>query len=317
MPNPCLTTRSRAAGELTLINAPMRRTDATMARRITNLGGLAMTYATLLVHMQPGRPNTGLLRLTADLAERFDAAVTGVTVSQSVRIIYSEGYIPTDVIQKDRAEREREITAAEAEFRAVLGPRVRHLAWRASIVEAPLSEYLCQQARCADLVITGVDHEDSMFDHSRHLEIGDFVMHVGRPVLVVPSKPEGLKFDSVLIGWKDSRETRRAIADALPFLKKATRVSVVEIAPEARMEAARTSLDDVVGWLSRHGVAAEPRAVTATGDDPGQLEALSREQDAGLFVAGAYGHSRVREWVLGGVTRDLLLRGRWCSLVSH
>ena len=120
-----------------------------------------------------------------------------------------------------------------------------------------------------------------------------------------------------VVGWKDTRETRRAAFDALPLLKKAAHVAVVEIAAEEELAAAGTHLDDVVGWLKRHGVVVVSLAAPSTGDDATQLNAIAEEHGADVIVAGAYGHSRLREWVLGGVTRDLLLRADRCSLVSH
>jgi nucleotide-binding universal stress UspA family protein len=104
--------------------------------------------------------------------------------------------------------------------------------------------------------------------------------------------------------------SRRAVAGA-------KRVTVVEIAPEEDLASARTHLEDVVGWLKRHDILAKPLASVAKRDDARQLDAIARELGADLVVAGAYGHSRMREWVLGGVTRDLLLGADRCSLVSH
>ena len=78
-----------------------------------------MTYATLMVHMELGRPNAALLRVAGDLAEKFSASVTGIAVCQPMRVIYSEGYVPGDLIAEDRIEREAELATAEAEFRRV------------------------------------------------------------------------------------------------------------------------------------------------------------------------------------------------------
>ena len=152
---------------------------------------------------------------------------------------------------------------------------------------------------------------------SRHVDIGDFVMQAGRPCLIVPAEAEALSLDHVVVGWKDSRETRRAISDALPLLQAADRVTIVEIADKDDLDAANGRLADVAGWLKRHGIDATPVTAASTGDDAARLDAIAREQGATLLVAGAYGHSRVREWALGGVTRDLLLRAGRCALVSH
>lgn len=276
-----------------------------------------MTYRTLMAHLELGRSNANLLAIAGELAQRFDAGVIGIGICQPMQIIYSEGYVPADLIVEDREQREKEVATAEAEFRKTLQGRVGRLEWRSAVTPDPLADYLAREARSADLIITGVDHNVSVFDHSRHVAIGDVVMHVGRPILVVPAAASEVNFDSVMVGWKDTRETRRAIADALPFLQKAARTAVVEIVAEPELEAARERLGDVVRWLGLHGVTAEPIARKSTGEDAHQLHAVALERKAGVIVAGAYGHSRVREWVLGGVTRDLLLRAGRCALVSH
>jgi nucleotide-binding universal stress UspA family protein len=276
-----------------------------------------MTVATLMVHLELGHPNTALLKMTAALAERLQAGVIGIALCQPMRIIYNDGYIPPDIFEQDRKQIDNEISAAEAEFRAVLAGRVAAVEWHSAVTSMPLSAYLADESCRADLVITGVDRATSMFDMSRHLDIGDFVMEAGRPCLIVPAETDALSLDHVVIGWKDSRETRRAIGDALPLLKAAGRVTVVAIAAKDDLDATKARLGDVAGWLKRHGIDATPVASASTGDDATQLDAAAREQGATLLVAGAYGHSRVREWALGGVTRDLLLRAGRCALVSH
>jgi nucleotide-binding universal stress UspA family protein len=198
----------------------------------------------------------------------------------------------------------------------MLQARVRTLEWRSEVVFTPLSEYIAREARSADLVITGVG-SGGILDASRLMNIGDLVMQVGRPVLVVPAAANKLKLEQVVVGWKDTRETQRAAFDALPLLKTATRVTVVEISADEELAAARTHVEDVVGWLKWHGVVAECHASPSIGDDANLLNAIAREQGADVIVAGAYGHSRMREWVLGGVTRDLLLRAEHFALLSH
>jgi nucleotide-binding universal stress UspA family protein len=274
-------------------------------------------YATLMVHLELGHPNTALLQVAGGLAERLHSSVVGVAACQPMPIIYNDGYIPSDLIDQDRQQIDSEMTAAEAEFRTALGGRVEISGWRSIVTNVALSTQLAVEARCADLVITGGGRKASLFDTSRHLDIGDFIMQSGRPCLIVPAETERLALDHVIVGWKDTGETRRAVRDALPLLQEARRVTVVEIAAEEDQADARARLQDVVGWLKRHRIAATPLATLSTGDDAAGLEAIIRSQAADLIVAGAYGHSRLREWVLGGVTRDLLLRAGRCSLVSH
>jgi nucleotide-binding universal stress UspA family protein len=276
-----------------------------------------VTYATLMVHLELGHPNAGLLKVAGGLAERFHAGVIGIVACQPMQIFYGDGYIPGEVVEQDRDELATEIRAAEQEFRAALASRVGRLEWRSTVTFDPLPEYLAREARSADLMVTGVDRTTSLFDKSRHVDVSDLVMQIGRPVLVVPATADKAPLNRVVVGWKDTGETRRAVSDAMPLLQAAGRVTVVEVAAGDDQPAARKRLADVVAWLKCHDVVAEPLVLASNGDDVGVLNAIAQELAADLIVAGAYGHSRLREWVLGGVTRDLLLRATRCSLVSH
>ena len=275
-----------------------------------------MTYATLMVHLELGRSNAQLLQLAGELAERCHAGVLGIAACPPVQIVGGEGYFSTESFEQDRTELAKEMKEAEAQFREALQSRAAALDWRSTTDYASLSDYLAHEARGADLVITGIASGD-LFDASRALNTSDLVMQAGRPVLLVPTVVDRLKLERVVVGWKDTRETRRAISDALPLLKVATEVTIVEIASEEGMAAAREHLGDVVGWLKRHGVESTPMVAPSSRDDATELYAIAREKGADVIVAGAYGHSRLREWALGGVTRDLLLRADRCTLVSH
>ena len=275
-----------------------------------------MTYGTLMVHLELGRSNAGLLQIAGDLAERFHAGVSGIAACQPMQLVYGDSFISGDIYEQDRQELDKEMKAAEAEFRRALQMRAVTLEWRSTVMFTLLSDYLAREARSADLVITGIASGD-LFDSSRSVNTGDLVMRAGRPVLVVPAAAGKVKLDRVVVGWKDTREARRAVSDALPLLKGASHVAVVEIAVEEELAAARTQIEDVAGWLNRHGIKAECLTSPSTGDDATALYAMAQDQGADVIVAGAYGHSRLREWALGGVTRDLLLRANWCSLLSH
>ena len=275
-----------------------------------------MTYATLMVHMELGRPNTGLLEIAGDLAERFHAGLIGIAARQPLQMIYGDGYIAGDVYERDRDETVAELKAAELEFRTVLSARIPVIEWRSSQTIASLADYLASEARCVDLILTGVASGDFL-DASRNVNTGDLIMQAGKPVLLVPTTANSLKLDRALVAWKDTRETRLAVSDALPLLKQAKAVTVAELATEEELGNARKRVDDVVAWLSRHGVKAEGLAQLSTGDAAVALYALGQDSGADVVVAGAYGHSRFREWVLGGVTRELLLSANRCALVSH
>jgi nucleotide-binding universal stress UspA family protein len=274
-----------------------------------------MGYKSLLVHLDLGRSNANLLAFARAFAERFDARVMGIAASAPPFLAYADVGVDGESFELERSEIGQEVGAAEASFRAAFRDHRSAVSWRAAEDDADLVRYVARQARNADLLLTAVAPGDFL-DRTRAMHTGALVMQVGRPVLLVPLAMQGARLGRVLVGWKDTRETRRAIADALPLLRRAE-VTVVEVAQEGRMAAARRHLDDVVAWLVEQGVAAKAYPVSATGDDAEDLRAAARNVDADVIVAGAYGHSRVREWMLGGVTQDLLMSPQRCCLVSH
>lgn len=277
-----------------------------------------MTYATMMVLMELGCPNTSVLQVAGDLAERFHASVIGIAVSQPMQVVYGDGcFIPGDLIERDEAAVAVRMQKAELEFRGALQARVQNVEWRSGVTLGPLAGYIACEARSADLVITGSVGAASLNTCWR-ANIGDLVMQTGRPVLVVPASADRLKLDRVIIGWKETPETRRAVCDALPLLKQASDIVVAEVAVEDEMAASRARIEDVVNWLSRHDIRARSIASSSNSDDATCLNRIAQQQEAGLIVAGAYGHARLQEWILGGVTRDLLLRAEQrCSLLSH
>ena len=205
---------------------------------------------------------------------------------------------------------------AEQEFRDQLAA-VGYLDWRAELTLGPAADFIAREARVADLLVTETRPRESYLSPTGHAEAGDLLMRLGRPLLCVPEGVEQLKFGRALVCWKDSREARRAIADALPLLEKMQRVDVVEIVGPAEGEGARESLGEVADWLLSHRIEANCATEPARGADAAQLAGIARDLDADLIVAGAFGHSRLREWAFGGVTRNLVLSADRCVLASH
>jgi nucleotide-binding universal stress UspA family protein len=269
-----------------------------------------------MVNLQLGGPNEAVLQAAGELAGRLQAHVIGTAAGQPLQAaIYGDACLAGDLIEQDCAEIERQTIEAETRFRAALAGKVSNLQWRSMVSFVSLADYIARQARAADLVITGSDHGGPALDVSRCVNLGDLVMRIGRPVLIVPRDTDTIRLENVVVGWKETREARRAVLDALPLLKLAGHVTVVEITAEEET-AVRSRLEDLADWLRGHEVAAEALAEPAHGEDAARLENIAHQRNAGLLVAGAYGHNRLREWVLGGVTRDLLLRPKRCTLVS-
>jgi nucleotide-binding universal stress UspA family protein len=276
-----------------------------------------MNYATLMVHLDLAAANEALLRITGDLAEIFGANVIGIAACHPVNVVCGYAHVSRELIDQDRRQIAKEMRAAEEGFRAALRDRVPDLQWRSTTAFSSLADYIAREARAADLLITGPDNRGSTFAPSRQAELGDLVLRLGRPMLIIPTATARLDLAHVVIGWKDRREARRAVWDAMPLLVKAGKVTVVEITAKERLTRAQRHVTDVAERLKRHGINAEPLALPRIEGNALQLDRIADEMGAGLIVAGAYGHARLREWILGGMTRDLLLRPHRATLLSH
>ena len=273
-------------------------------------------YKTVMVHLEVGHSNTALLRIARDLAARFHAGVVGIAGCQPMQLLYGGEYLTGDLVQQDRDTITSELKSTETAFRNAFWNHHEGVEWRSCVTFEPLSDYIAREARCADLLITGVTRV-APFSETRHVNAGDLVMQAGRPVLVVPAAVKSLGLKHTMVAWKDTREARRAIVDALPLLKASERVTVVGLAREDALPHVLARLEDVVGWLESHGVIAKPLTASCPGDDADRLYEIFNDEGADLVVAGAYGHNRLREWAFGGVTGDLLLCEDRCAFLSH
>jgi len=276
-----------------------------------------MTYATVMVSLALGQPNDARLQVAGELAERFEADIVGVAAARLAPPLYfTDGTAAQRLIDQEEASIKRRLADLETQFRAATKARGGRVEWR-SAMDFP-ARFVSAQARCADIVVSG-GQSPAFSDSFALASPKDLVMQAGRPLLVVPDRIDWLDLRSVLVAWKDTPEARRAVADALPMLRKARDVTIVEIPEEnddRSVVAARVS--DVAAWLARHGVTATARGVEAGNETAEmQLERIAGDVGAGLIVAGAYGHSRFSELILGGVTEYLVTQSARCVLLSH
>jgi nucleotide-binding universal stress UspA family protein len=270
-----------------------------------------------MVHLDLGTSNAAILAVTADLAARFGARVIGIVACQPMMMAFSDGYMSADVIEEDRASLEKQCLTAETEFRAALHGKVSNLLWRSSVSYDVSSDVIAAEMRSADLLLIAPPPSGGHAKATRRVDLGDLIMQLGRPMLMVPPSISTLNLDQIVIGWKNTRETRRAVWDSLPLLRKAHQVTVAQIGEADDMEAIEEGLRDVTAWLAGHGVTAEKMAIQSRDNPSQRLDVLATDRRAQILVTGAYGHNRLREWVLGGVTRDLLLHPPRCAFVSH
>lgn len=276
-----------------------------------------MTLATVMANLALGRSNKAVLEVVAHIADRLAASVIGLACYRPIEIVCRDLAVPATLFDEDRKQVARQTAVAEAEFRSALANVREGAEWRVRRTIVPLAEYVAGEARGVDLVVAGIEADEMPCDPTRQTDIRDLVMRVGRPLLLVPAGASDCRFDRLLVAWKDTREAQRAIADALPLLRMATKVDLVEIAGEPERGETQDRLAQVVAWLGRHGVMAEPKVVAPSGANAAQLDTIADQINADLIVAGAYGYSRQSAWVLGGVTSALLTSRRRCALLAH
>jgi len=208
---------------------------------------------------------------------------------------------------KAKLERARELFHAETE-----GLRTEWV----STQDMP-AQALTRLSRGADLIMTG-GHPLAETDPYRGVDTTEVMLHAGRPVLVAPPNGGRLHADAVVVAWKDTREARRALADALPLLLGAESVLVMQVCERDSVEDAESAVAGVVGGLQRHDIDAHGRVVVAPPNRiVAELNIAAGALGADLIVSGGYGHRRIGEWVFGGVTRDLLQHPERFVLLSH
>ena len=274
-----------------------------------------MPIKTILLHMANDDRHAARLEVAVGLARRFSAFVEVLYVATPVSMpaavtgrAASYGYIAeATAIAHERAEQ------IEQEVRQGL----KDCSYSWSVVEGDHVELLARRAAYADLAIVTQSHGDSLDDRVM-LHVPDRLpLETPCPTLVVPHDfaPQTVIGRHVVIAWKNTRESGRAVRNAMPFLKAAEKVTVVTIDPPGQ------SLDggrDLMVWLERHGVRSQHQANIFQDGDVGELLLDScRDLGGDLLVMGSYGHSRLREIILGGATRTVLAKLEVPVLMSH
>jgi nucleotide-binding universal stress UspA family protein len=277
-----------------------------------------MAYKTILVHCDVSRGTAGRLRIAVDLADRFDGHVIGVHVRHAFQApAFTDAGPAMDSLYRtyETAVRAEEAVAAAA-FRDALGKKGPSSEWR--VADGFVDEILAAEARVADLVVVGQAEPDSPPTATPADLAENIAMAAECPVLIVPyigaAKSPGR---TVMLCWNDSREAKHAASGALPLLVAADKVIVLIIDRKAGRNREEPGADVAI-WLARHGVKVTVQRDSAVDSDVGGV-ILSRaaDHDVDLIVMGIYGHSRMRERVLGGASRTLLASMTAPLLVAH
>jgi nucleotide-binding universal stress UspA family protein len=252
------------------------------------------------------------------MAETFDAHLLGVAFSYDPMVPYSAtGGVPAEFIEAQRAQSDQAARKAVARFSEAAkraGISSETLTLNVSVSGA--SDRLGRIGRRFDVIVLGQPTQDNPMPD----EVIDegVLFESGRPVIFVPFiQKAALKLDRVMVCWDGSRAAARAVADSLPLLSKAKQVDVV-IVGNKPPKSDEMSGADLGQHLARHGLKVDVKRITASDIDVASV-ALSYAADtsADMIVMGGYGHSRLREFVLGGATRGILESMTVPVLMSH
>jgi nucleotide-binding universal stress UspA family protein len=277
-----------------------------------------MGYKTILVHCDAGRGTSTRVKLALDLAEKFDGHVIGLHVRRAFQApAFTDAGPAMDSLYRtyENAVKADEAIAAAA-FGDAVGSRKASTEWR--VTDGFVDQILTTEARLVDLVVVGQVEPDAQPIATPPDLAQEVAMAGERPVLIVPhigvAKPPGR---TVMLCWNNSREAVRAATAALPLIRKAERTIILIIDPKTGADGGAPGAG-VAQWLARHGAKVTIQPDTAADSDVGDV-ILSRaaDHDVDLIVMGMYGHSRMRERVLGGASRTLLGSMTVPVLVAH
>jgi nucleotide-binding universal stress UspA family protein len=272
----------------------------------------------IIVNLSVTQEGGAVGKYAVSVAAAVEAHLTGVAfIYDPVVPISGAGYIPAEVIETQRDDNEAAAAAAIKSFTAAsdqAGISAESLMTNASLAGA--GDQFARMARRFDLAIVGQAQPEIS---SLEQIIGETTLfESGRPMIMVPYIQKApFKTDNVMICWDGSRTAARAIADALPLIRKSGRVEIVIVANE------RGKQDEIEGadmgqHLARHGLKVDVHRISGGDIDVGDA-LLSHAADSGadLMVMGGYGHSRLREFVLGGATRSIFESMTVPILISH
>ncbi len=270
---------------------------------------------TILVHVDTTKRSKRALDAALKLADQHDAHLIGLGVRQPVAMPnYAAAEIPSEVWAAMENEQENLVSQARTIFEDAVSLSGRQARSEWHVEHRDIAAAISARGKSADLIVLGQEEPN---DIAPYESVPDHVvLSAGRPVLVIPYIGEiDTIGERVLIAWNNSREAARALGDSLPLLSKASDVDIVSVEDH---DSSVPPGSDAARYLSGYGVKAKISNVK-----PGSISTdnilLNHVADRAcdLIVMGAYGHSRIREMVLGGVTRHMLRHMTAPVLLSH
>ncbi|HEY9235835.1 MAG TPA: universal stress protein [Phenylobacterium sp.] len=272
-----------------------------------------MTYRSLLCHVSHKQDHDRHLECALQLADELGAHVIGIGAAMipPVALGTAGAYLGAgEWVEALQSQIESNLTDSRKIFEEMSGSRSTE--WRHSYCDPQTA--VTATARAADLVLA---RRQEVTEPYSELDPGRLLIGLGRPVLLCPPERDYLPKTPALVAWKETRESRRALLDALPLLRRAEDVLVVEVSSNADVALEKARLEDVCAFLRQHGVNATSDVLPDDRSTSDTLMSRARGLGADLIVAGAYGRTRLSEWMFGGVTRRLLAQDQHFVLFSH
>jgi nucleotide-binding universal stress UspA family protein len=271
----------------------------------------------IVVNLSLGDRRDSAAEFAVDVARTLDAHIEGLVLTYEPFVPAAEMVVPAELIDMQRDENDRLSAAAISRFNELTRRNAVSAETRSiEVLSAMAPDTLARVARRFDLTMVSQPRPESQGSDEMFVEAALFGS--GRPVLVVPYiQKAGLKLDRALVCWDGSRTAARATADALPLLARAKVTEVVTVADGSASTEEIPGID-FAQHLARHGIKVElKRLVRGDIDVADVILSHVADTSADLIVMGGYGHSRLREFVLGGVTRNLLKSMTAPTLMSH
>lgn len=281
---------------------------------------MAIKDAMLVLRTYPTPTTKEFIASAVGLAERLDCRISAFAPEIVIRVpstLLGNALINISGMAASEMGKSAQNATVLAKICSQLADQrgVSHEVIKERAATAEIPALIAEYGRLKDLIILPA-HADDFIDQ---WDTETVIFNSARPILLVPEQriSTDASMKSVGVAWDYSRSAARAIADAMPILERAETVHVVTVLNEKTFDVTRKT-HDIGTYLARHGVKAELHEIDAAGRQIGKvLDDFVNRLRLDLLVMGAYGHSRFREFVLGGATRSMLAKPRVPLLLSH
>ncbi len=269
----------------------------------------------LLVHVDSSESGRRRVRFAVGLAARTGARLSGIHVAPSAEVppLYKPSQV--DEIAGQLTSRLARETSAAAAIFSTEASQCADASWFEA--QGDVVAGICHKAKFTDMVIVGQDERQGAVERHPFPIAHAVAVRCGRPVLVVPAEVQGTSLARVALAWDGSRESVRALHDALPLLRLSQSLDIVTVfARDADRDA--NEIQSLQQHLTRHGIESIACALRPLGTD--EHEVLRRHLEQGLHdlvVMGAYSHPMWMEFVFGGASESILMSSKVPVLVSH